>query len=167
MGGGNGVTKAPSYYYDEESNAINSLIQEASTIDGIRIIVVILFIVFECVPVIMGSYILSNHYSLYFIGMFATSLFGVYMAKEKFHYVLIIVFSYSAYIFMLFAIAFDSFEQRNASLYHIKKLQTFSILWILIQFIIAAAVYKNCCQPGQIDNDNYITQEVSADDVGF
>merc|ERR1711971_877661 len=131
-----------------ESNAINSMIQEASTIDGIRIVVALLFIVFECIPVIMGGYILSNHYSLIFIGVFALSLFGVMcVAKEKFHYVLILVFSYSAYIFMLFAIAFDSFEPQNAELYHVQKLQTISILWILLQFVLAAMVYRNCCQP--------------------
>merc|ERR1712173_190949 len=129
------------------------MIQEASTIDGIKIVLALMFIVFECIPIIMGGYILSNHYSLIFVGVFALSLFGVMcVAKEKFHYVLILVFSYSAYIFMLFAIAFDSFEPQNANLYHVQKLQTFSILWILLQFILAAAVYRNCCQPQGMDD---------------
>eukprot|EP01083_Nonionella_stella_P061538 160349_1 len=125
--------KGSEVYYDEESNefeyntALSSILDEASSIDGIKTIIAILFIVFECIPIIMGGYILNNHYSLYFVGIFAISLFAVMcIAKEKFHYVLITVFMYAMYMIMLFAIAADAYKQENAQMYHIQKLKTTS-----------------------------------------
>ena len=35
-----------------------------SGIDSVKTIIVILFIVFECIPIIMGGYILNTNYSL-------------------------------------------------------------------------------------------------------
>eukprot|EP01084_Bolivina_argentea_P061611 112624_1 len=159
-------TKGGQTYYDTEanehintSNNINSILEEASSIDGVKIIIAILFIVFECIPIIMGGYILNNHYSLFFVAVFALSLFAIIcIAKQKFHYVLIIVFFYSMYIFMLFAIASDAFKESNAELYHIQKLKTVSVCWIVLQFIIAGIIYTKCCKQTQYvseyDDDN-------------
>lgn len=158
-------------YYDEEANqdnnynitdgmnAVQSLLTEVSSIDGIKIVVVIFFIMFECIPIIMGGYILNNHYLLYFVGVFMISLFAVmFIAKEKFHYVLILLFTYSSYIFMLFAVAFDAFKMSNAEKYHIEKLKTIAVLWIILQFAMFYGLYRKCCQPN-IDTSEVIDDE--------
>ena len=154
----NSTSKAGATYYDEESHEIsgnnanitnlNSIIEDISTVDGAKTIICILFIVFECIPIIMGGYILNNHYSLYFVAVFALSLAAViFFAKEKYHYVLITLFMYGTYIFLLFAIACDAFKQENAEIYHIQKLKTVSILWIVLQFVMASLIYYKCCKP--------------------
>ena len=119
-----------------------------SGIDSVKTIIVILFIVFECIPIIMGGYILNTNYSLYFVLIFGASLFGIMcVAKEKFHYVLIILFTYAMYIFILFIIAFDAYRVDNSDKYHIQKLKTVSTLWIILQFGIGGTVYIKCCKP--------------------
>lgn len=119
-----------------------------SGIDSVKTIIVILFIVFECIPIIMGGYILNTNYSLYFVLIFGASLFGIIcVAKEKFHYVLIMLFTYAMYIFILFIIAFDAYRIDNAEKYHIEKLKTVSTLWIILQIVIGITVYMKCCKP--------------------
>lgn len=118
-----------------------------SSVDSVKTIIVILFIVFECIPIILGGYILNTNYSLYFVLIFGISLFGIIcVAKEKFHYVLIMIFMYTMYIFILFIIAFDAFKESNSDKYHIQKIKSVSTLWIIMQFVIAAIVYYKCCK---------------------
>eukprot|EP00484_Ammonia_sp_Unknown_P027407 CAMPEP_0197027636 /NCGR_PEP_ID=MMETSP1384-20130603/7517_1 /TAXON_ID=29189 /ORGANISM="Ammonia sp." /LENGTH=182 /DNA_ID=CAMNT_0042456507 /DNA_START=34 /DNA_END=582 /DNA_ORIENTATION=+ len=163
----NSARKGGSTFYDEESvqmnhinpsaaaNGMAAILDGMSSIDGARTIMGILFIVFECIPIIMGGYILNGHYSLYFVALFAVSLFAIMcLAKQKFHYVVIIVFMYATYLFMLFAIASDAFQPQNASLYHIEKMKTVSVLWIMLQVIIAGTVYVKCCKPQSDDVDD-------------
>lgn len=137
-------------YYDEENQQGNDGVDHLSTLDGIKTIAGILLVVFECIPIIVGGYILNTHYSLYFAGIFSISVFLVmFVAKEKFHYVLIIMFLYVMYVIMLFAIASDAYKTSNADLYHIQKIKTISVLWIMVQLVLVGGVYNKCCSPSQ------------------
>merc|ERR1719273_1570006 len=129
--------------------------ESLSTVDGIKTVSGILLIVFECIPIIMGGYILNTHYSLYFAGIFSLCVVLVmFVAKEKFHYVLIMMFLYVMYIIMLFAIASDSYKRSNADLYHIEKIKTVSVLWIIIQMGFMGWVYNRFCSPTQSHVDD-------------
>lgn len=151
-------TKGDTYYDEENQQTQNDTL---STVDGIKTVAAILFVIFECIPIITGGYILNTHYSLYFAGIFSICVFLVmFVAKEKFHYVLILLFLYVMYVIMLFAIASDAYKQSNADLYHIEKIKTISVLWIIVQLGLVGWVYNKCCSPSQ----SHIDATFQADD---